>query len=147
MIFRLSGVLPENQQRKKPKDEPHIILFAEDSESGSKFEKQEKEALKQFQGKNIQVKRLCTSCLTPTQQLELALTISVLVTSNVGAQSLIAHFLRRGAGVVLTESEPYKHTNFGTWNNLAYIRARWVKKEKDIQQAIQVELEKCENFM
>jgi hypothetical protein len=147
MIFRLSGVLPENQQRKKPKDEPHVVLFAENSDSASSFEKLEQEALQQFNGKNIQVKRVCTSCLTPKEQLELALTVSVLVTSNVGPQSLIAHFLRRGAGVVLAENEPYKHTNFGIWNNLAYIRARWVKKEKDIQQAIQIELEKCEHFM
>jgi hypothetical protein len=141
MISRL-GAASDTSPVDKPSKQ--TVLFAEETESGE-FAQLERQAREKLPDANVL--RKCVSCLSPKDQMELALTVAVYVTRPSGPQTLAAHFLRRGAGVVLVEKPPYKHTNFGLWNNLAYIRARWVQKDADIVRAIQLELEKAEAFM
>lgn len=145
MISRLTSKINVSlDDAKRSIKDPHVILFAE-AKNGEDFTKAEQEAKSKFS--DHVVRRECVSCLSPFEQLQLALTVSVFVTRPTGPQSLAAHLLRRGAGVVLMEQPPYAHTNFGLWNNLAYIRARWVQNSDLLMDAIDIELQKCDHFM
>lgn len=122
---------------------PHQVLFAE--ASSDQLQVVEESIRSSFP--QILIKRIVTSKLSPKELLELALETSIIVTYSTGPQTVLAHFLRPGAAVILLEKRSGRYTNFGLWNNLGYIRARWLRATDKLEHALKLELDKCESFM
>lgn len=162
MFYRLReemiSMLGLSEVDKKPlaAAQPRLVLLAESPRQS--YKTLEQELLSKF-GEKVTIKRLDPYKLSVVEQAKLVLQASVYVTDVVGQQSVAAHFLRRGAGIVLVElpmntvlagnPTAFSHRNFGYWNNLAYVRARWVEgfNVAKVMDAVDVELSKCDDFM
>jgi len=144
MISSLTGKTLQELPR-WDKGNAQTVLLAEDR-GRNDFVNLESKLKNGFPG--LVVKRVCTSCMPPRDQLDLALSVSVLVSRSTGPQTLIVHFLRKGAGIVMVaENKSKKYANFGLWNNLAYVRSRWAQDDAQAIEAIRSELEKAQEFM